>query len=167
MGDGTMPSLAFEVLTPVVMKGSVFWVITPYSPLKVNRRFGRTYHLRLLCLPPAFALVSCSTYSSIMKMEAVCSSDTSFDFQRTTRCYFPKDRTLHYCRRFGDITDKYMDCGQWDDSSSLYIYTGKLALNIEAVKITETSAVQPTDPIIQKQDPQLISLLYHRGFFIF
>jgi hypothetical protein len=27
----------FEVLTPVVMKSSVFWELTPYSPLKVNK----------------------------------------------------------------------------------------------------------------------------------
>jgi hypothetical protein len=30
--------VGFEVLTPVVMKSSVFWDITPCSPLKVNRR---------------------------------------------------------------------------------------------------------------------------------
>jgi hypothetical protein len=32
--------VGFEVLTVVVMKHTVFWVIMPYSPLKVNRRFG-------------------------------------------------------------------------------------------------------------------------------
>jgi hypothetical protein len=37
----------FEVLTVVVMKITVFWDITPCSPLKFNRRFGRTYHLHL------------------------------------------------------------------------------------------------------------------------
>jgi hypothetical protein len=36
---------AFEVM---VMKGTtVFWDITPCSPLKVNRRFGGTYRLYL------------------------------------------------------------------------------------------------------------------------
>jgi hypothetical protein len=30
----------YEVLTAVVMKGSIFWDITPFSPLKVNRCFG-------------------------------------------------------------------------------------------------------------------------------
>jgi hypothetical protein len=29
-----------EVLTPVVMKSTIFWDITPFSPLKVNRSFG-------------------------------------------------------------------------------------------------------------------------------
>jgi hypothetical protein len=28
-------------------------------------------------------------------MEAICSSETSIDFQRTTRCYIPEDITLH------------------------------------------------------------------------
>jgi hypothetical protein len=28
-------------------------------------------------------------------MEAICSSETSADFQRTTRCYIPEDSTLH------------------------------------------------------------------------
>jgi hypothetical protein len=37
----------FKVLTAVVMKSSVFWDIMPCSPLKVNRRFGRTYPLNL------------------------------------------------------------------------------------------------------------------------
>jgi hypothetical protein len=30
--------------------------------------------------PPAWALVSCSAYSSYLKMEAAISSETSFDF---------------------------------------------------------------------------------------
>jgi hypothetical protein len=35
----------FEVLTAVVMKSSIFWDITPCSPLNVNRRFGGKYRL--------------------------------------------------------------------------------------------------------------------------
>jgi hypothetical protein len=31
----------------VVMKSSIFWDITPYSPLKVNRRLGGTCRLHL------------------------------------------------------------------------------------------------------------------------
>jgi hypothetical protein len=34
-----------EVLTAVVMKSTIFWDITPCSPLSVNRRFGGTYGL--------------------------------------------------------------------------------------------------------------------------
>jgi hypothetical protein len=32
---------------------------------------------------------------SILKMEAICSSETSVDTQRTTRRYIPEDGTLH------------------------------------------------------------------------
>jgi hypothetical protein len=38
----------FNVLTAVVMKSTVFWDMTPCSPLKVNRRFGGTYLRALL-----------------------------------------------------------------------------------------------------------------------
>jgi hypothetical protein len=36
-------------LSAVTQKNSVFWDITPCSPLKVNRRFGGTCHLHLQC----------------------------------------------------------------------------------------------------------------------
>jgi hypothetical protein len=36
-----------EVLTAVVMKSTIFWDITPSSPLRANRRFGGTYRLHL------------------------------------------------------------------------------------------------------------------------
>jgi hypothetical protein len=87
----------------------ILWDITPCSPLKVNRRFGETYRLHLqdrkisrarnqLCLPPAFMLVCYSAYLSTPKMKAICSSETSVDFQRTTRRYIPEDNTLHESR---------------------------------------------------------------------
>jgi hypothetical protein len=84
--------VGFEMFTAVIMKSSIFWDITPYSPLKVNRRFGRTH-----CLPPV-TLVSCLAYS-IVKMEATCSFVTSSGFQRTARRYIPQDRTLQ-CSRY-------------------------------------------------------------------
>jgi hypothetical protein len=46
-------------------------------------------------LAACFTLVSCLGYYSTMKMEATCSSETSVDFQPTTRRYIPEDRTLH------------------------------------------------------------------------
>jgi hypothetical protein len=62
-------NVGFEVLTAVVMKSTIFWDMTLCSPLKINRRFGRTYRLhlqgrrhKLNCLPPGFTLVSCSAY---------------------------------------------------------------------------------------------------------
>jgi hypothetical protein len=41
---GLLPfNVPSEFLTPVTIKSSVFWDITPCSPVKVSRRFGRTY----------------------------------------------------------------------------------------------------------------------------
>jgi hypothetical protein len=37
--------------------------------------------------------VSCLVYSPALKMEAICSSETPADFQRTTRRYIPEDET--------------------------------------------------------------------------
>jgi hypothetical protein len=89
------------------MKSTVFWDIMPCSPLKVKRRFGGTNCLHLqgqrirrarnqseLSLPPAFTLVSCSAYSSTLKIEAICSSQTSVYFQQMTRRYIPEYSTL-------------------------------------------------------------------------
>jgi hypothetical protein len=92
-----------------IKKSTIFWDIMPCSLLKVNRRFGRTYRLHLqgrrirqareeLCLPYAFTVLSCSAYSSTLKMEAICSSETSVGFQRTTWRYIPEDSTLHIHR---------------------------------------------------------------------
>jgi hypothetical protein len=63
----------------------------PSSLLKVNWHFGG---INRLCLPPAFMPVSCSAYSVTLKMEAICSSETSVDFQQTTRHYIPEYSTL-------------------------------------------------------------------------
>jgi hypothetical protein len=60
------------------------------SPLKVNGRNGGAYRL----LPHSFTLVSYLAYSSTLKMEATCSSETSVDFQRTTHHYIPEDIIL-------------------------------------------------------------------------
>jgi hypothetical protein len=47
-----------------------------------------------LCFPLAFTLVSCSAYSSTLKIEGTYTSETSVDTQRTILRYFPKDSTL-------------------------------------------------------------------------
>jgi hypothetical protein len=69
--------VGFEVLAAVVMKSKIFWDITPCSPL------------------------SCRRNISTLKMEAIFSSVTSVDTQRTTRRYIPEDCTLYnksvYC----------------------------------------------------------------------
>jgi hypothetical protein len=85
----------FEVFTMVVMESTIFWDITPCSPLKFNRRFGGTYRLHLqgllaTCFHAGFLLA----YFSTLKMEAICSSETTFHFQQTTRAYIPEDGTI-------------------------------------------------------------------------
>jgi hypothetical protein len=87
------------VLTAVVVKSSIFWDITPYSPSNVNRHFGGTCCLHLQGrgrgLPStSFMLVSCFAYSCALKMEVICSSETSVEFQCNARRYIPEDRTL-------------------------------------------------------------------------
>jgi hypothetical protein len=62
-------SIGFEGLTAVVRKNPIFRDKTP---------------------PPLFALVSSSAYSSVLKVEATCSSETSVDCQQTTRRYIPE-----------------------------------------------------------------------------
>jgi hypothetical protein len=42
-----IPHVGFEVLTAVFMKSSIYWDITPCTPLKVNRRFGGIYRIHL------------------------------------------------------------------------------------------------------------------------
>jgi hypothetical protein len=69
----------------VSMKSNISWYMTPCSPLKVN----------WLSLSPAFTLVSCSFYSSTMKTEAICTSETSVEFRRTTRRYNPRYINLY------------------------------------------------------------------------
>jgi hypothetical protein len=78
-------------ITVVIMNTSVFWDIMQNSPLKSNQHFGRKFFL---------ILTSCWAYSSILKMEAKFSSETSSDFQRNTRSYTPEYRSLHvqFCR---------------------------------------------------------------------
>jgi hypothetical protein len=109
--SGPLPNLVFlvgfDVLTAAVMKSTVFWYITPCSPMKVNERFRGTYRPYLqgrrisrawnqteLCLSPAFTLASCSAYSSTLNIGAIDSSETSVAFQRTTRRYIPGYITL-------------------------------------------------------------------------
>jgi hypothetical protein len=69
----------------------------PCSLLEVNQHFKGTCHLHLQVQrisqarnqPEAgskhcFMLVSCLAYSSILKMEVICSSEVLTDFQQTT-----------------------------------------------------------------------------------
>jgi hypothetical protein len=107
--------VGFEVSTAVVMKNINFWDITPCSPLSVKLRFGGTYRLHFQgrrnkfkkqaskqAEISAYRLLACwflaVPISSILKMEAICSSETSVYTQRTTWRYIPGVNTLHFFR---------------------------------------------------------------------
>jgi hypothetical protein len=81
----------------------VFWGIILRSPLKLNRRFEGTCRLPLHAV--CFSLISCLAYSTL-NIEATCYSETSVDFQRTTRRYIPEERTLrnHSCENLKSYT---------------------------------------------------------------
>jgi hypothetical protein len=73
------------------LKSSVFWDIMSCIPLKVNRRFGGTYRLIIQDRRISQARNQCEAG----RKKSSYSSETSVDFQRTTRRYIPEGRTLH------------------------------------------------------------------------
>jgi hypothetical protein len=78
--------LGYNAVYSVESQPTFRWNISPPS--------SETTVKAELCLSPAFTLVSCSAYSSILKMEAISSTEMSVDFQRTARRYIPEDSTL-------------------------------------------------------------------------
>jgi hypothetical protein len=95
-------------------KSTIFWNITPCSPLKLTRRFGVTYRVHIQGRRInqresrwQFTLVTCSAYFSTLKMEAICSSKASVDTQQTT-----EDGTLHNhrCEHLKSYTVKLRFC---------------------------------------------------------
>jgi hypothetical protein len=87
------------------VKSVIFWEIITCSLLNVNQRFGGTYRLHLqdrknkLSKNPDDLLslwVLAQLSFSTLKMEAICSFETSVD---TTRHYIPEEGTLrdHCC----------------------------------------------------------------------
>jgi hypothetical protein len=95
---GKILPVGLEVLTAVAMKNSVFWDITLCRLLKGNRRFRGTFRLILQGRRISHARNqdekqvasrmspqssgSKKDYSSTLKMEAICSSGTSVNFNR-------------------------------------------------------------------------------------
>jgi hypothetical protein len=115
----SLSHVGFEVLTAVVMKSTIFWDITLCSLLNVNRRFRGIYHLHFqgrrisqtrnqheALLATCFTLVSCLAYSWTLKMEVICSSETSVDIQWTTWRYIPEGSTLQAYPIFHNICVK-------------------------------------------------------------
>jgi hypothetical protein len=56
--------------------------------------------------------VSCVVYSSTLKLEIIYFSETSIDFQQTTRCYNPEDKTLHSHRCDNLISNLHFELGK-------------------------------------------------------
>jgi hypothetical protein len=105
------------------MKSSLFWGMSPCSPLKVN---AISEEKRLL------ATCSCLAYSSTLKMDATCSFGTSVDFQRTTRCCMPQDRALRTKRWFLSVQcDPYCEWSAY----RFYLFGQKQAVSQERVHI--------------------------------
>jgi hypothetical protein len=79
------------------VKSTIFWDITPCTPLKVNGRFRETCRLHLQGRRKQVAnrchLLSCWFLAqlnfSTLKMEAICSSKTSVDTRWSTQRYIP------------------------------------------------------------------------------
>jgi hypothetical protein len=94
--------VGFEVFTAVVMKSIIFWDMTPCSLLSSNLRFGGTYRLHLQGRRNKFSknqqastwLLFAELISWTRKMEAICSSKTPVETQRTTRRHIPEDDTI-------------------------------------------------------------------------
>jgi hypothetical protein len=72
-------SSAGRVLFPSVQRHAVLWKSTDVSEEHDT----------------SFTLLSWLDYSSILKMEATCCSETSVGFQQIIRRYIPEGRTLH------------------------------------------------------------------------
>jgi hypothetical protein len=94
----------FEVLTAMFIKISIYWDITPCRPLKVNRCFAETCWIHLQGRKTSWTrnLREAGSKQGSLKKEATFPSETSIDFQRTTRCYIPEDTTLHFM-----VTDSF------------------------------------------------------------
>jgi hypothetical protein len=84
-------NVRFEVVTAVTMKNAVFWDVAPCSSC-VNRRFGGTYRIVCSLQPPAYAGSSLADFFTL-KMEAICSSETSVHTITTIR-HIPENGIL-------------------------------------------------------------------------
>jgi hypothetical protein len=75
------------------MNTSVFWVVTPCSPVKVHWRFGGTYLLNTR--DRRINQARNQQKADNKQLQAICSSETPVDFKLVTRHYILEDRTLH------------------------------------------------------------------------
>jgi hypothetical protein len=83
-------------------------------------------------MPPTFALLSCLAYS-ILKMVMICSSETSVNFQRTTRRYIPEDRNFHYfvCYSSRGLFISKISSGLFQVLRHLYAYISRILYDLK------------------------------------
>jgi hypothetical protein len=97
-----MKSTIFRDVTPCSMTKRLPMfrcnVLSPSSESndKPNRQPVRNNKKARALLVACFMLVSCLAYSSTLKMEVTCSSESSVDFQRITWRYIAEHRILHH-----------------------------------------------------------------------
>jgi hypothetical protein len=70
------------------LKSTIYWDMTPCSPLNVNRRFGATYRLHLQGRRISRARNQRESRSQV-------DGSDMFEFQQTRQRYIPEDSTLH------------------------------------------------------------------------
>jgi hypothetical protein len=99
--------VGFEFLTAMFMKSSIFWDMTPCSPLKCNRHLGVIYRLHLLGQSISQARyqydpISEEVFAGFLlgsffysRKKATRSSETSVGFQLTTLRYIPQDNSSY------------------------------------------------------------------------
>jgi hypothetical protein len=90
----TWPDLGCHVMKPVTNYLSLCCMLVSYlvysSVLKMEAE---------PLLDANFMMLSCLAFSTL-RMEVLCSSEMSVDFQRIMLCYIPGDRFLHFARKF-------------------------------------------------------------------
>jgi hypothetical protein len=84
-----------EILTAINVKSSLFCDIMQCSPLKAINVLAAYFKLDFLL-----------AYFSILKLEAICSTKTSSECQRTTRRYISEDKIL-YVRVVSELTQRF------------------------------------------------------------
>jgi hypothetical protein len=109
--------------------------ITPCSQLKANRHFGETYclHMQGQISEEGYQRESRWQAYSILKLESIYSSETTVDFQQTTRHCNPEDSTFHNyrCENLKSYRDKSFQLYKKDVICSLIRTNYKTALTVK------------------------------------
>jgi hypothetical protein len=124
MGIAKLSSRSYWFILSYGRANGNLLVVLHFPPISyVNRNFGK----QLCLLATCFTLVSYLAYYSTLKMEAICSSEASVEFQRITRRYIPEDRTLNLClflRR--NSVFKVLLCTNWTTALGVALYSTAL-----------------------------------------